>query len=61
MIDYTRDYTYDYFGIKTLQKCYLLRKNGEILERPQQLIMRVAIGVYLDDLSKVNEMYTYMS
>ena len=44
VINYDRDYTYDFFGFKTLEKSYLLKINNKIVERPQHLIMRVAIG-----------------
>ena len=42
-IDYKRDHNYDYFGFKTLERSYLLRLNGEIAERPQHMLMRVAV------------------
>ena len=45
-IDYTRDHNYDYFGFKTLERSYLLRLNGEIAERPQHMLMRVAVGIH---------------
>lgn len=66
MIDYERDFRYDYFGYKTLERSYLLRKhcNGgivEILERPQQLILRVAIGIHGFNLSRVRDLYNDIS
>ena len=61
LIDYSRDFDYDFFGYKTLEKSYLLRVNGEIKERPQQLIMRVAIGIHGDDLESIKTTYNLMS
>jgi ribonucleoside-diphosphate reductase alpha chain len=48
-IDYTRDHLFDYFGYKTLEKSYLMKLNGKIIERPQHLYMRVAIQVHIED------------
>ena len=45
-IDYNRDHNYDYFGFKTLERSYLLRLNGEVVERPQHMLMRVAVGIH---------------
>ena len=45
-IDYSRDFDYDFFGFKTLEKSYLLRINGEIAERPQHMLMRCSIGIH---------------
>uniref|UniRef100_A0A6C0KB58 ribonucleoside-diphosphate reductase n=1 Tax=viral metagenome TaxID=1070528 RepID=A0A6C0KB58_9ZZZZ len=61
MIDYERDYFIDYFGFKTLERAYLLRINKVIVERPQQMWMRVAIGIHKDNMDKVEETYNYMS
>jgi ribonucleoside-diphosphate reductase alpha subunit len=61
MFDYNRDYNYDYFGFRTLQKSYLLKINNKTIERPQHLLMRVAIGIQGDNLEKIKEMYDYMS
>ena len=61
MIDYDRDYYIDYFGFKTLERAYLLRINKVIVERPQQMWMRVAIGIHKDNMEKVKETYDYMS
>ena len=61
MIDYDRDYYIDYFGFKTLERAYLLRINKVIVERPQQMWMRVAIGIHKDNMKKVKETYDYMS
>jgi len=60
-IIYDRDYGYDYFGIKTLQKSYLLQINKKIVERPQHMLMRVAIGIHGKDLDKAIETYNFMS
>ena len=61
MIDYTRDYLIDYFGFKTLERAYLLRINGEILERPQHMWMRVAVCIHLGNLEKIKNTYDLMS
>jgi ribonucleoside-diphosphate reductase alpha subunit len=60
-IVYGRDYGYDYFGIKTLTKSYLLKLNGRIAERPQHMLMRVSLGIHEEDLDKVIETYNLMS
>merc|ERR1711988_834619 len=60
-VDYTRDYGYDYFGFKTLEKSYLLRINGKIAERPQHLLMRVACGIHEGDVAAAIETYDLMS
>ena len=60
-INYERDYDYTYFGLKTLYKSYLLKINGEIVERPQDLLMRVSIGIHGDDLQSIIETYELMS
>lgn len=60
-IVFDRDFSYNYFGFKTLEKSYLLRINGKVAERPQHLIMRVAIGVHGDDIEKIIESYNLMS
>ena len=60
-IIYNRDFNYDYFGFKTLERSYLLRINGKIVERPQQMLMRVAVGIHLNDLEAVIETYELMS
>jgi ribonucleoside-diphosphate reductase alpha subunit len=56
-----RDFDYDFFGFKTLEKSYLLRVDGQIVERPQQLIMRVSIGIHGSDLEAAFETYDLMS
>jgi len=60
-IIYSRDYGYDYFGFKTLERSYLLKLDGEIAERPQHMLMRVSLGIHLDDLESVKETYELMS
>jgi len=60
-IIYNRDFGYDYFGFKTLERSYLLKLNGKIVERPQHMLMRVAIGIHLDDLESAIETYELMS
>ena len=60
-IDYARDFTYDYFGFKTLERAYLIRMTGVVTERPQHMLMRVAVGIHMDDMPKVKEMYDLMS
>eukprot|EP01113_Clastostelium_recurvatum_P024916 TRINITY_DN2984_c0_g1_i3.p1 TRINITY_DN2984_c0_g1~~TRINITY_DN2984_c0_g1_i3.p1 ORF type:complete len:852 (-),score=282.84 TRINITY_DN2984_c0_g1_i3:66-2621(-) len=60
-IKYERDYDYDFFGFKTLERSYLLRINNQIVERPQHLLMRVAIGIHKDDLPAVIETYDLLS
>lgn len=60
-IIYDRDYGYDYFGYKTLEKSYLLKINGKIAERPQHMLMRVAVGIHLDDIDAVIETYNLLS
>lgn len=60
-IIYNRDFGYDYFGFKTLERSYLLKINGEIAERPQHMLMRVSIGIHPDDLDAAVETYELMS
>jgi ribonucleoside-diphosphate reductase alpha chain len=60
-IIYNRDFNYDYFGFKTLERSYLLKINGKIVERPQHMLMRVSVGIHLDDLDAVIETYDLMS
>ncbi|WP_438711945.1 ribonucleoside-diphosphate reductase subunit alpha [Aquimarina muelleri] len=60
-IIYNRDFGYDYFGFKTLERSYLLKINGEIAERPQHMLMRVSIGIHLNDLDAAIETYELMS
>ena len=60
-IIYDRDFGYDYFGFKTLEKSYLLKIDGKVAERPQHMIMRVAVGIHKEDLESVVETYNLMS
>ena len=60
-IIYNRDFGYDYFGFKTLERSYLLKLNGEIAERPQHMLMRVSVGIHMDDLDAAIETYHLMS
>jgi len=60
-IDYSRDFNYDFFGFKTLEKSYLLRVNSQVAERPQQMLMRVSIGIHEDDLDAAFATYDGMS
>jgi len=60
-IIYNRDFGYDYFGFKTLERSYLLKLNGEIAERPQHMLMRVAVGIHLNDIDEAIETYELMS
>lgn len=60
-IIYNRDFHYNYFGFKTLERSYLLRLNGRVAERPQHMIMRVAVGIHGNDIDRVLETYNLMS
>ena len=60
-IIYNRDFNYDYFGFKTLERSYLLKLNGQIVERPQHMLMRVSVGIHLNDLAAAKETYELMS
>ncbi len=60
-IIYNRDFGYDYFGFKTLERSYLLKLNGKIAERPQHMLMRVSVGIHIDDLDAAIETYELMS
>ena len=60
-IIYDRDFNYDYFGFKTLERSYLLKINGEIVERPQHMLMRVAVGIHKDDMDAAVNTYNLMS
>ena len=61
MIDYNRDYYIDFFGFKTLERAYLMKKNGVIKERPQHMWMRVALAIHHDNWVKVEETYNSLS
>ena len=58
---YDRDYNFDYFGFKTLERSYLIRTNGKVTERPQHLFMRVALGIHKEDIQAAIETYNLMS
>ena len=60
-IIYNRDFNYDYFGFKTLERSYLLKLNGVVVERPQHMLMRVSVGIHYDDLDAAIETYNLMS
>jgi ribonucleoside-diphosphate reductase alpha chain len=60
-IIYNRDFNYDYFGFKTLERSYLLKINGHIVERPQHMLMRVSVGIHLNDIASAIETYELMS
>jgi len=60
-IIYNRDFGYDYFGFKTLERSYLLKINGIIVERPQHMLMRVSIGIHKEDIDAAFETYELMS
>lgn len=60
-IIYNRDFNYDYFGFKTLERSYLLKLNGEVVERPQHMLMRVSIGIHLNDIDEAIKTYELMS
>ncbi len=60
-IIYDRDFGYDYFGFKTLERSYLLKMNGKVAERPQHMIMRVAVGIHKSDIESALKTYNLMS
>ncbi|KAH9543579.1 hypothetical protein CY35_13G072700 [Sphagnum magellanicum] len=60
-IIYDRDFDYDYFGFKTLERSYLLKVNGRVVERPQHMLMRVAVGIHKSDIEAVLKTYHTMS
>ena len=60
-IIYDRDFGYDYFGFKTLERSYLLKMNNQVAERPQHMIMRVAVGIHKEDIASAIETYNLMS
>lgn len=57
----TRDFNYDYFGFKTLERSYLLRMDGQIVERPGQMLMRVSVGIHMNNIDAAIETYNLMS
>ena len=60
-IIYNRDFNYDYFGFKTLERSYLLKLNGQIVERPQHMLMRVSLGIHKNDIDEAIATYELMS
>jgi len=60
-IIYDRDFNYDYFGFKTLERSYLLKIEGKIVERPQHMLMRVSVGIHKDDMDAVVNTYNGLS
>ena len=60
-IDYNRDHNFDYFGFKTLERSYLLRLDGAVVERPQHMFLRVSVGIHHDNIEKALETYDLMS
>jgi ribonucleoside-diphosphate reductase alpha chain len=60
-IIYDRDFEYDYFGFKTLERAYLLKINGQIAERPQHMLMRVSVGIHKNDIDSAIKTYELMS
>ena len=60
-IDYKRDYNYDFFGFKTLERSYLMKLDGKIVERPQHMLMRVAVGIHGENIDAAIETYNLMS
>ncbi len=60
-IIYDRDFNYDFFGFKTLERSYLMKCDGKIVERPQHMLMRVAVGIHMDDIESAVKTYNYMS
>lgn len=60
-IIYSRDFDYDYFGFKTLERSYLLKIDGKVVERPQHMLMRVSVGIHKDQIASVLETYELLS
>lgn len=60
-VDYKRDFGYDYFGYKTLERSYLIRLDGKVVERPQHMLMRVSIGIHKEDIEAAIETYNLLS
>lgn len=60
-IDYRRDFEYDYFGYKTLERSYLIRLDGKVVERPQHMLMRVAVGIHKENIDAAIETYHLLS
>ena len=60
-IIYDRDFEFDYFGYKTLERSYLMRRDGAVVERPQHMLMRVAVGIHQEDIESAIQTYQLMS
>lgn len=60
-IVYNRDFNYNYFGFRTLERSYLLKIDGKVVERPQHMLMRVAVGIHKNDIDAAIETYNLMS
>lgn len=60
-IIYDRDFNYNYFGFKTLERSYLLKINNKVAERPQHMLMRVSVGIHGADVEAVIETYNLLS
>ncbi|WKN42908.1 ribonucleoside-diphosphate reductase subunit alpha [Tunicatimonas pelagia] len=60
-IIYSRDYSYDFFGFKTLERSYLIKLDGKVVERPQHMLMRVAVGIHGEDIEAAIETYNLLS
>ncbi|KAL3004097.1 hypothetical protein AAZX31_08G143400 [Glycine max] len=60
-IIYDRDFDYDYFGFKTLERSYILKVQGKVVERPQHMLMRVVVGIHKDDIDSAVRTYHMMS
>jgi ribonucleoside-diphosphate reductase alpha chain len=56
-----RDWDYDFFGYKTLERAYLLKVHGKVVERPQYMMMRVAIGIHKGDVASAIDTYNLLS
>lgn len=61
VLDYNKDYKFDYFGFKTLERAYLLKINGRVIERPQHMYMRVSLAIHRDDIREAIKCYHEMS
>ncbi len=60
-LNFKRDLEFDYFGYRTLERAYLLKVHGKIVERPQHMLMRVSLGIHKDDIDSAIETYELMS
>lgn len=60
-IIYDRDFSYNYFGFKTLERSYLLKIHGKVVERPQQMLMRVSVAIHGEDIDRAIETYNFLS